>query len=415
MATKSKLAAQAAASNADLWNALRAQSPSFASHTAEATAALFSERGFAQLAQTDPKALSDFFGLSVRAALQIVNISHAADPLADQGVGETFEMPYGGIIQRMATTSVKPTSPRYKGLKNGQSVDRWTVRKPETMERFWKQNFDYQSFITLQEFDMKQIFISEYGMSEYLAGIMAGLENGYVVQRYLNKMAAINAAIHDPNIRSSQRVVTGATDFTDPEQAKKFLYSVSQVATSMKVTPQTTAYNSMGYADRQDLGRLKLLVRAGFSDAMRIFTLVGAFNPEDLDLRVDVVEVENFGGITYTYNSGTETAPVYSPLYPFYDEFGAQAGWSKTENADAADFAEGDPAVIANDPNSNVQAILMDQGFIFETIQNAYRVLPTGLNEAGLYENFWASAPNNQVGYDRLYTFVEFLAEAPAA
>lgn len=409
---KSRIAPQALQSNVDLWNALRAQTPSFASHTAEATAALFSERGFAQLSQTDPQALSDFFGLSIRAALQIVNISHAQDPLAASGVGETFDMAYGGIIQRMATQSVKPTSPRYKGLKNGKSVDRWTVRKPETLERFWKQNFDYQSFITLQEFDMKQIFISEYGMSEYLAGILAGLENGYTVQRYVNKMECIHQGLSDTNLKGSQIIVTGASDFTQEADAKKFLFSVASVIASMGATAQTSAYNSMGFADVQDKSRLKLLVRAGYSAAMRIYTLSGTFNPQDLDLGIDIVEVENFGGITYTYNSGTAESPVYSPLYPFYDEFGAQAGWAKTADAAKADFAEGDPAIIANDPHANVQAILMDKGWMFESIQNGYRVLPTGLNEAGLYENYWASAPNNSINYDRLYTFIEFVSQA---
>lgn len=409
---KSRIAPQALLSNADLWNALRAQTPSFASHTAEATAALFSERGFAQLSQTDPQALSDFFGLSIRAALQIVNISHAQDPLAAAGVGETFDMAYGGIIQRMATQSVKPTSPRYKGLKNGQSVDRWTVRKPETLERFWKQNFDYQSFITLQEYDMKQIFISEYGMSEYLAGILAGLENGYTVQRYVNKMECIHQGLRDTNLKGSQIIVTGASDFTQEADAKKFLFSVASVIASMGATAQTSAYNAMGFADVQDKSRLKLLVRAGYSAAMRIYTLSGTFNPQDLDLGIDIVEVENFGGITYTYNSGTAETPVYSPLYPFYDEFGAQAGWAKSADATKADFEEGDPAVIANDPHANVQAILMDKGWMFESIQNGYRVLPTGLNEAGLYENYWASAPNNSINYDRLYTFIEFVSQA---
>lgn len=399
MATTKALAARV--SNADLWNALRAQSPSFASHTAEATAALFSERGFAQLAQTDPQALSDFFGLSIRAALQIVNISHAQDPLAASGVGETYDMAYGGIIQRMATQSVKPTSPRYKGLKNGQSVDRWTVRKPETLERFWKQNFDYQSFITIQEFDMRQIFISEYGMSEYLAGIMAGLENGYVVQRYVNKMACLNAGINDSTLRPTQTVTTGAADFTDSEDAKKFLYSVASVVASMGATAQTTAYNAMGFADVQDKSRLKLLVRAGYSAAMRIFTLAGTFNPSDLDLGIDIVEVENFGGVTYQTSGG-------QALYPVYSSIGEHIGWSTTQNAETAEYPEGSPDIVAVDPNADVQAVLLDKGWMFESIQNGYRVLPTGLNEAGLYENYWASAPNNSINYDRLYTFVVF-------
>lgn len=388
-------------SNAQLWNALRASNPSFKSHTSEGTASLFTERGFSQLAQTDPRALSDFFGLSTRAALQIVNISHAQDPLASSGVGETFDAEYGGIIQRMATQSVKPTSPRYKGLQNGKSVDRWTVRKPETLERFWRQNFDYQSYVTLQEFDMKQIFVSEYGMSEYLAGIVAGLENGYTVQRYVNKLECLHQGLKDPNLKTSQIVPITIKDLTDQDQMTAFLYSVASIISAMRASAQTRCYNAMGYADVQDIGRLKLLVRAGWSAALRMYTLAGTYNPADLDLGVDVVEVENFGGITYTNAAG-------AALYPVYDTDGAQIGWSTTVNATEAEYEDGDDTIVALDPHADVHAVLLDKGWMFESIQNGYRVMPTGLNEAGLYENFWASAPNNSINYDRLYNFVVF-------
>lgn len=43
---------------------------------------------------------------------------------------------------------------------------------------------------------MKTIFISEYGMSEYIAGILQGMENGWIVQKYENKLEALNAALN---------------------------------------------------------------------------------------------------------------------------------------------------------------------------------------------------------------------------
>ena len=191
--------------NAEIWNVIRAKFPNFASHTSEGTAELFSERGFEALKQSDPTALNDFFGLSIRVYLNLVNISHATDRLADVGFGESFQTPYGGMIQRLATYSIKPISPKYRNLQDGKSVDPFVVRKPVTSERFWKQNFDYQNMITIQDdFQMKTIFISEYGMSEYIAGILQGMENGWIVQKYENKLEALNAALNSityPRIR----------------------------------------------------------------------------------------------------------------------------------------------------------------------------------------------------------------------
>lgn len=403
--------------NLEAWNALRASNPTFESQTSEGTAALFTERGFAQLTKTNPNVLSDFFNLMVRYALQVVNISHAQDIFAREDVGETYEMAFGGKIQRMATQSVKPTTPRYKGLKNGDSVDRWTVRKPETMQRFFEQNFDYQSWITLQEFDMKQIFIAEYGMSEYLAGILQGLENGYIVQRAMNKYECIHQGLNDPNLKATQKIMIPSLDFTNESNALKFLRAVGHVTSNMRVSAQTSDYNSLGFSDVQDISRLRLLVRAGYKVDLRLFTRVGAYNPTDLDLDVQVIEIENFGGITYKLadtvgEDGSVTTGA--ALYPVYDSNGEMIGLATTQGASTAAYQVGDPDVEAVDPHSNVGAILMDKGWLFESIQNGYSVRPTPLNEAGLYVNYWASAPNNSVNYDRLYTFVTFEVEEAA-
>ena len=169
-------------SNVTLWNLARKVSPTFKSHTAEGTADLFTEKGFEALKLSDVGAINEFFEISLRVAFQMCNVSRAKNPLEGSGLLQVYDTPNGGYVQRIAVDSIKPTSPRYKGLTNGASVDPFSVRKPKTHERFFAQNFDYQSFITLQDFQVKQIFISEYGMGEYIAGIMQGLKNGYTFQ-----------------------------------------------------------------------------------------------------------------------------------------------------------------------------------------------------------------------------------------
>lgn len=405
MATRTNAAVLAAIpkiSNVDLWNAVRKYSPTFASHTAEATKDLFTERGFAELTNPDAKILNEFFQLSIRVALQQVNISHAQDPLAEAGFGEAYEQPFGGITQRMAVNSIKPVNPAYKNLQDGQSVDPFIVRKPEMNERFYEMNFDYQSFITLQDFNLKQIFISEYGVSELVAGVMEGLQNGWTIQRYTNKLQVLNAALNDPELKSTQQIgVDYAGEWTD-ESLKAFLLVVMNIVTMMTVSAQSSAFNMRGFSSTQDKSRLKLLIRAGYGNALRVQTLAGTFNPEMLNLGVDVVEVEHFGGITYQLSGGT-------PLYPAYNSLGEMIGLNEAEDQTTATHQPGDADVVAIDPNADVVAILADRGFVFETMQNEYRV-ETIHNPRGLYDNYWASAPNNGIHYDRLYNFVVFKA-----
>lgn len=391
--------------NAQLWDAARKESPSFASHTAKATSELFTEKGFAQLANYNAATLNEFFQLSIRVALQVVNISHARDPLAEAGFGESYNQPYGGITQRMAVQSITPISPRYKGLVNGGTVDPYIVRKPKMDERFFDQNFDYQSFITLQDFDLKQVFISDYGVSELVAGVMEGLQNGWTVQKYENKLAVLNAGINDSSLKPTQTIGVSYTGEWTDANLKAFIQQVMDVISLMTIPAQTSAFNSLGFKSVQDKNRLKLLIRAGYKNALKVQTLLGAYNPEELNLGIDVIEVENFGGITYAL---TQTSGDPKPLYEVYDpKLGDVIGLAESAGATVATHQFDDPDVIAIDHNKDTIAVLADKGWLFETMQNEYRVEAIH-NPAGLYDNYWASAPNNGIHYDRLYNFVKF-------
>lgn len=397
-----------AVTNIDLANMVLKIYPSFKSHTASVTEKTFTEAGFEKMQNYDPTFKNDFFELSMRVWLNVVNISHSKDILAERDFGEYFDQPWGGIIQRMAVDSIKPISPAYKNLKNGDSPDPFVVRKPTTHERFFRQNFDYASLVTIpDDFQMKQIFISEFGMSEYMAGIMEGLQNGYTTQVYLNKLAALNAAINStvtPLLPTQSVNVSISADPTD-EELKAFLLSVMNVITAMtEMGPQTGAFNAGGFVSTQDKGRLRLLVRGGFQNELRVKTLLGAFNPDMLNTGVEIIPVPNFGGITYADSTG-------AALYPVYDSLGTQIGFNTTEGATEVTVTNSE--AVAVDPNADVYAVLADKGVIFECRQNGYEVEPIR-NPRGRYTNMWASSPNNTIAYDSLYNMVVFRKTANA-
>lgn len=397
MATKS-------ISNVDLWNKIRGAFPNFAAHTAKGTADTFTANGYEMLKTWDPTALTDFFELSMRVWLDTVNISHAVDTLEANGFGEYKDMPWGGYIQRMATYSVKPISPAYKNLKDGDSPDPFIVRKPESTERFWKQNFDYASLITMpDDFQYKQMFVAENGMSEYMAGLMQGMQNGYTIQKYDNKLEAINAGINSTEnpLLDTQKVVSAISATPTDDELRDFILTVNNVVEAMTMGPQVNAFNAMRYGSTQEKGRLKLLVRPGLKNTIKVKTLAGAFNPNELSFDVDLVVVPHFGGLQ-PYKEDT----YKTKLYPVYDKLGATIGFAETEGATAVTVEEKD--VCWKDPNANVNALLADKAIITEFQQNPYTV-ESIRNPRGRYTDFWASAPNNTIIYDPLYNIVEFL------
>ena len=380
--------------------------PSFKSHTAQLTADTFTERGFDRITQLDPTFVNDFFELSMRVWLNVVNISHAKDILAEKDFGETYDQPWGAIIQRLSTNSVKPISPGWVGLKDGDAPDPFVVRKPVVAERFWKQNFDYASMITVpDDFQMKQIFVSEYGMSEFMAGIMEGLQNGYTTQVYLNKLEALNAAIKSTKtpLRPNQIQTLEMSETPTDEQLRGMINAIKKIVAAMcDLGPQTDAFNAYGFNSTQDRGRLRLLLRQGYLPDLETNTLYAAFNRDNLETGIPIIQVPNFGGITYTYGN--------NPLYPVYNSMGERIGWNTVDNQTTVTVTDGN--AVAVDPNADVMAVLADKGVVFECRQNPYTVEPIR-NPRGRYVNYWSSSPNNTIAYDSLYNMVVFKKATP--
>lgn len=424
------LASITGVTNVQMWDLCRKVSPNFKSHTAKGTADMFTEKGFEALKLSDVKAINEFFEISLRVAFQKMNISRAKNLFENTGLVEVYDTPNGGYTQRMAINSIKPVTPAFKGLEDGDSVDPFIIRKPKMNERFFQQNFDYQSFITLQDFQVKTIFINDYGMGEFLAGIMLGLENGYKIQKSVNTKEALNKAINstDYPLQDSQ-VINVTWDFTaEPTSAMLtgYLLAIDDLVTSMTTCEQTSAYNAMEFADTVDTNELVMVTRAGIKNRIKLSLEVGAYNPEKLAIPVDeILEVQDFGGLR-PYMDGDDNTKVY--LQPIYDRNGEQVAYvdaSITVNGPAtyqaatgkwivnvtsgSTTADTNDTVVTpdgfEDPNADVLAIICKKGLLFENRQNPYEVRPI-MNPRGLYTNYWASSPNNAINIDPLYTMV---------
>lgn len=398
---KSALDNLAGTSNSKFWDMARRFSPDFASHTAEATKMQFDEKGFEAIKLTGLGTLNEFYQISMRIAFQMLNVASARNPLSDAGLVQIYNTPNGGYVQRMSVNSVKPISPAYKGIKDGDSIDPFVVRKPTINERFFQMNFDYQSLITLQEYQLKTMFISEYGMGETLSGVLQGLANGYTVQEYVNIKECINASINSKEYPLKETQELELTSFSaDPtdDELKQFILAIKNTVTRMQTQSITGMYNALGFESAPNPSDMVLLLRAGIKDAINVKTMVGAFNPEYLSLPVEVVQIDDFGGIEHYSDEACTKA-----VYPVYDKLGAQIGWADTEGATEAAYT--DKQIYKKDTNENVVGLLVQKGAYFENVQNGYEVTPV-YNPRGLYTNYWANKPNNGINYDPLYNLI---------
>lgn len=390
--------------NVALWNALRAKYKSFESITSEATADTFTEKGWGEISRNNIPALNQFFELSMRIAFNKMDIAKVNTRLEESGLVEVYGGNNGGYLQRISIESISPISPGFINLQNGQSVDPFIVRKPESKERFFEcGNFNYQSLITLQEYQVKTIFLDATGMSSFVAGIMAGLENGYKVQKELNCYKAIHECINSTEkpLQDTQKLtLTSWTDGNVTEaELLDFITQLQDLATAMDTSITQPGLNANKFDTAAKKEDCIVLVRAGIINMIKRMKALnvhydGAANM--LEIPFKVVEVQDFGGIEH-YKGATK-------LYPHYDALGAVDGWAESEGgakAYALDAAE----VTVKDLDAKVLAVVAQKGLIFEDIKEPYTVQPI-YNPRGMYNNYWANAANNMIRYDANYTCV---------
>lgn len=395
-------------SNAQLWNKARDKYPSFRSLTSKVTKDFFTDRGFAQLDQLDPTIKNDYFLLSVRVVLEKIDVADVRDVLEEQGFGESYGMPMGGISQRIAIGTVKAISPAFKNLEDRKSVDQQVVRKNNLIsERFFTQNFDFQSLITIPDDALyRNMFTQEYGMSQYIAGVLKGMMNGWTQQLRENKLAALNAALNsnvhplqdtqkysvDIATLSAIEVTTADGEVAYANQFIGFIQLVKNLVDAMTLK-ETTAYNVAKFETVAKRDRLKILMRPELANAME--TIMRLNSAENMALPIDIVRVPDFGGLE-PYSDAAFTTKVYE----VYDQtLGDVIGYATTEGATTPNVE----TVYWKDPNEKILAVVADKGIIFTEIQNPLQVRNAPPNARGMYTNMFANAANNAIHFDTYY------------
>ena len=392
--------------NVAMWNALRAKYPSFKSMTSEATADFFTERGWGEISRENIGQVNKFFTLSMMVAFQKIDIAKVKTRIKESGLVETYGEENGNYLQRISMEVIKPISPAYRNLQNGSSVDPFVVRKPEAKERFFQRNCDYASGITIQDYQIKNIFLNEMGMSSFIAGIMSGLENGYKEQMELNVYQCLHEAINSVTkpLQDTQKIeLTSWTDGGASEaELLDFITQLQDLATAMDTSITQKGFNANAFETAVDKEDHIVLVRAGIMNQIKRMKALNVHYGEGadmLEIPFKVVEVQDFGGVKYYFGDTTDY-----PLFPHYDALGAVDGWALTEGGDKEKSLD-DPSIRIVDEDANVLAVVAQKGVIFENISNPYSVEPIR-NPRGLYNNYWASAPDNTIAYDANYDLI---------
>lgn len=381
------------------------------------TDAIFTAEGFQELVDNDYKLLEDFFGLSIRVVLNKILEANPRIPTFYSAIVEEFATEEGGILQRINTTIPRPTSPAYRNLQDGSWINDYKIRKPQASERFYRQNFDFATWITVQEINLRKIFLNENGIAEFVGSITRGLEKSYYIAKFEMLKKVLNGALtstqtplqdtqkYDANATTGYPALANITsdNAQSVQQAwKEFQFLLKEIRDTMNSNPLLTSFNAAKFENGVNPDDMVLLIRHSvwnWIERQLGFLNNGTGLIEfDKFLPFKVQVVEDFGDAVRVLASDHSVV-----LKEVYDDDGTPIGWNTTGTGDPLPEAQID-VVFSNE---DVFAVLIQKGAIFATTMNPFTIRAKE-SYRGMYINYIANCPNGAFNYDSNYNLITF-------
>ena len=396
--------------NAQFLTAVSKVAPEFKELASKNSREVFTEAGFESLANLPgtEDAVTRFYNIALLVGLQTVEHAKFKDVLANMGILERLQMTMGAYKQENRVQRIKNVNPAWlgkdgTGLKNGDSVDPYVVRKPVIEQNYYGLNWNYQNFFTLQDFDLKLGWVTPNdGIQSIVSAIYEMVDLDRLETEYSKFFEVLNGAINSTKhpLADTQQIVLDSWSATPTDEDVKSLIRVlKNIVEVFDSMPSVDIYNAGKYPNGADASDMTMLVRVGIKS--KIDTVMAyVFGPDYLQFPIKVKAVPNFGGIKH-YAASDKT--FKTELVPVVDTYGAFTGYYSADGTTTGQIAEADTVEV--DPNEDGIAGIAQKGVIFELIQNEMKVRPI-INPRGEYQNTFFNQMNNGINYNHFKNLI---------
>jgi len=277
---------------------------------------------------------------------------------------------WGAIIQKIKVQMPKMVEDESYELTDGDSIDMYTIAKPKAKQKFFYKRTPYMCYVTIQEFQLKEAFLSAGAMGSFLSAVYGEVQNyldlalenlGRVT--VANFIAQIAGTSQEIKLVSMYNEIKGTTlTATKAMYDEDFLrFAVGRMNTYKRyLTGMTTIYNAEGETRHTPAAYQKLALLTDFRTACETQVQWAAFHED------------------YVKNPNAD-------IYVNY--------WQALQTPDEINLTVQD----GDDTNTATKDVTLSNivGFIFDrdalgTFRKEEAVLTTPMNAKGRYTNtFW--------------------------
>lgn len=213
-------------------------------------------------------------------------------------VRDDFE--WGAILQKIRVHMPDAVADPAYSLTDGQSVDPWTVYKPDVEQKLFVTRTPFMFPVTIARDQLKEAFTSDAAMGAFIAAIFGQVRNALEVSLENLGRAAIANMIAETGTREVKLVTDfntetgGSVTAANAMQNEAFLrYAVSRIKTASDyMTDMSTLYNDGSIETFTPRENQRLKVLSDFERRLETVVQYSAFNEELV--RLDAFQMVNF-------------------------------------------------------------------------------------------------------------------------
>lgn len=282
------------------------------------------------------------------------------------------QLEWGAIVQKLTVGMPEAVEDvAYNvGQMDGQSVDHYIISNPVLTVRYFDKETPYSFFITMQDWFLREAFLSESAMYGLINQIWGKVQNK--IEFVLEELARITVANFILNTREPQRfhlvsrynatgplqTVTTQSALYDPNFLRWTIGQMNNIARKMQ--SMSVLFNSEGFQRFTDKSYQRFYLLSDFQTQMETVVQYEAFNPQ---------YVEKAPDISIPYWQGVKDGDKVHDFDTVSKIMGT---------------VDGKPATL-----NNVIGIIFDRDAM-GTFREEERVYTTPINARGAYYNtFW--------------------------
>lgn len=206
-------------------------------------------------------------------------------------------MEWGAIVQKIRVLMPTVSEDESFELEDGETVDMYEISKPKTEQKLFYKKTAYQCHVTIQEFQLKEAFLSATAMGSFIAAVFGEVKNylEYAIEN-LSRLTMVNymaltGNAQRINLVTMYNAAKGANITADTALTNSaFLrYAIGQMNLyGKKMKTMSTLYNTEGKTRFTPDNKQMFAIINDFQTAMETEVQYAAFHDDYVKKRANI-------------------------------------------------------------------------------------------------------------------------------